>query len=80
MLEALGLNVRDIFSAEADRHGGIVGILSLLDATPGSGSDGPGRMARFTEGVFQTDTGTDDTDLHDKDGWLDLAFVNEISK
>lgn len=80
MLEALGLNTRDILAAASDWHGGIVDILSLLDATPGSSSEGPGHIARVAEGVFQTDTGTDDADLHDNDGWLDLAPEDKKSK
>ena len=71
LLEALGLNTRDILAAAAERHSGVVDVSTFF----GTGSDHSpsGKVARILEGVFHADGGADDADLDEDDGWLDMG-------
>lgn len=66
LLEALGLNTREILAAAADKHHGQVDVSTLcqqyIDLQP------DGRIARVLEGFFHADGGFDDSDLDEDDG------------
>jgi len=70
LLEALGLNTREILSAAAEKHSGVVDVSALMeyDSKPPTG-----RVARILEGVYHATGGVDDTDLDEEDSWLDLG-------
>ena len=71
ILEALGLNTRDILAAAAEKHAGVVDVAALFGA--GSYHKPRGKVARILEGVYHADGGADDADLDENDGWLDLG-------
>ena len=76
VLEALGLNTRNILAAAAVKQSGEVDVPSLFDSTPTPS----GKVARILEGVFHANGGADDADLNEEDGWLDMSPEDPTEK
>ncbi len=78
LLEALGLNTRNILAAAAEKLSGAVDVSTLLGTNPEVYQDR--RISRVLEGVYHADGGSDDADLDDNDGWLDLGPEDRAEK
>lgn len=78
LLIELGLQTCDIFSAAADRHGGIVDVPFLLDSD--SGNEHTGCIARVLVWAYHSDGCVDFADLDDNADWLDLGRVYPVEK
>lgn len=71
LLEALGLNTREILAAEADRFAGSIDAERLVGTFE---ERGDGRVSRIMEGVFHADIGEDDMADEDVQGeWCDIG-------
>ena len=78
LLEALGLNARNIPAAAAEKHSGVFDMSTLFGTDPEVAQEG--RVSRVLEGVYHADGGADDADLDDNDGWLDLGPEDRAAK
>lgn len=76
LLEALGINTRDILAAAAEKHSRIVDVKTLLN--PKDDLNSNGRVFRIIEGLFQVNNGAYDVDLYDEDVWLNLGPKNSV--
>lgn len=73
MLESLGIDCHKELAGAADRHCGVLDIAMLV----GNQADhSNGRIGRIVDGVFHAEGGTNDADLDQDDGWLDLGTQN----
>lgn len=71
ILEALGLNTRELLAAAADQFCGSVDAERLIGAITDTGD---GRVSRVMEGVFHADGGEDVEEDQDNDGeWCDIG-------
>lgn len=71
LLEALGLNTRELLAAAADRFAGSIDAERLLGTFA---ERGDGRVSRIMEGVFHADGGEDDMADDDAQGeWCDIG-------
>lgn len=76
VLEALGLNTRNILAAAAEKHSGEVSVSALFSSETSS----CGEVSRILEGVLLADGRGDDADLDDDDGWLDMGPESSSEK
>lgn len=71
VLEALGLNSREMLAAAAHKYSGSVdaSLLPTLHTTHGTG-----RISRVMEGIYHEDGGEDESDaVHDGTPWCELG-------
>lgn len=76
VLEALGLNTRDILDAAAQRYPGEVDMCALIKPQP----DTNGRVAGLLDGVYYSDGSLDEANHEEDDGWLGMGPEDEQQK
>ncbi len=77
VLEALGLNTKDILAAASDRFNGIIDLAELILTDPSIG----GKLARvFYDRVFHSDKAIGGDADNEEDDWLDLGIDTAEAK
>ncbi len=78
LLEALGLNTRNILAAAAEKHSGAVDVSTLFGTNPEVSQNR--RISRVLERMYHADGGADDADIDDNDDWPDLCPADRAEK
>ena len=71
LLEALGLNTRDILASAAAKHAGIADVPELFNQHAERPTNS--KIARILEGVYHAEGRIDDADFDEDDGRFDLG-------